>query len=81
MVFQSMHPVDHWHGEKSYLSTNLETLFAHLIEKKRADFVEEVLLKYEQIEAEHGLLLQAVPDASRFPAANRLPRRGVCRVR
>ncbi|GGY63318.1 hypothetical protein [Marinobacter zhanjiangensis] len=54
-------------AKKSYLSTNLETLFAHLIEKKQAGFVERDVLQLEHVEAEHGLLLQAVPEASRFP--------------
>ncbi|WP_165855176.1 hypothetical protein [Marinobacter sp. JSM 1782161] len=54
-------------AKKSYLSTNLETLFAHLIEKKQADFVEQRVFQGDHIEAEHGLLLQAVPKASRFP--------------
>lgn len=54
-------------AKKSYLSTNLETLFAHLIEKKQAGFVEQHVLQLEHVEAEHGLLLQAVPEAGRFP--------------
>ena len=54
-------------AKKSYLSTNLETLFAHLIEKKQTDFVEQHVLQHDHVEAEHGLLLQAVPDANRLP--------------
>ena len=54
-------------AKKSYLSTNLETLFAHLIEKKQAGFVEQSVLQNIHVEAEHGLLLQAVPEANRFP--------------
>ena len=54
-------------AKKSYLSTNLETLFAHLIEKKQADFIEQHVLQNDFVEVEHSLLLQAVPEAHRFP--------------
>ena len=54
-------------SKKYYLSTNLETLFAHLIEKKQTDFVEHFVLQGDSVDVEHGLLLQAVPDANRFP--------------
>lgn len=54
-------------AQKSYLSTNLETLFAHLIEKKKADFIDQKVFHNDQVDAEHGLLLQAVPEAKRFP--------------
>tara|TARA_R100000306_G_scaffold62480_1_gene70812 strand:+ start:5825 stop:10330 length:4506 start_codon:yes stop_codon:yes gene_type:complete len=54
-------------AQKSYLSTNLETLFAHLIEKKNTDFIDHKVLHSDHVEAEHGLLLQAVPEAKRLP--------------
>jgi hypothetical protein len=54
-------------AQKSYLSTNLETLFAHLIEKRHTDFIDQKVLHNDHDEAEHGLLLQAVPEAKRLP--------------
>lgn len=54
-------------AQKSYLSTNLETLFAHLIEKKHTDFIDQKVLQNDNVEAEHSLLLRAVPEAKRFP--------------
>jgi hypothetical protein len=54
-------------AEKSYLSTNLETLFAHLIEKRDADFLERSVANDDLVGITHHLLMKALPEAERFP--------------
>lgn len=59
-------------AEKSYLSTNLETLFAHLIEKRAPVFIDNRIKVGDDIAVMHYLLRQALPEASRLPVWNEL---------
>ncbi len=54
-------------AQKSYLSTNLETLFAHLIEKREPDFVERRVAGDDEVALTHYLLRTALPEAERLP--------------
>lgn len=59
-------------AEKSYLSTNLETLFAHLIEKRAPAFVDSRVTAGDDVGVMHYLLRQALPEANRLPVWNEL---------
>ncbi|MGJ7459415.1 hypothetical protein [Halomonas sp. RA08-2] len=54
-------------AEKSYLSTNLETLFAHLIEKREPSFVKLRIADSDEVVVTHHLLRQALPETERLP--------------
>src|SRR5680860_1507727 len=54
-------------SEKSYLSTNLETLFAHILEKQRPDFVEKSVATGSDLTRTHYLFRQALPQSEGLP--------------
>lgn len=54
-------------AQKYYLSTNLETLFAHLIEKRDREFVARNIANNPDIPVLHHQLREALPEAERFP--------------
>ncbi|MCG5523610.1 hypothetical protein LRB11_01525 [Ectothiorhodospira haloalkaliphila] len=58
-------------AHKSYLSTNLETLFAHLIQKKEPAFLKKYVSGNE-LALVHHLLLQALPEAKMLPVWSEL---------
>ncbi|WP_038052085.1 hypothetical protein [Thioalkalivibrio sp. ALJ1] len=64
-------------ADKSYLSTNLETLFAHLIEKRDADFVDRQVARGDvaggdEVAVTHYHFIQALPEATRLPVWHEL---------
>lgn len=67
-------------ADKSYLSTNLETLFAHLIEKRDTEFVERVFAEGKEVPVIHHLLLEALPEAENLPVWREIDqfRRVIC---
>lgn len=54
-------------AQKYYLSTNLETLFAHLIEKRDLEFVARNIANNPDLPVLHHHLREALPEADRFP--------------
>lgn len=54
-------------ANKLYLSTNLETLFAHLIEKVEPALIDRHLSGGGDAATAHHRFLTALPDAQRFP--------------
>lgn len=54
-------------AQKYYLSTNLETLFAHLIEKRDREFVATRIAGDPHLPVLHHQLREVLPEAERFP--------------
>ena len=54
-------------ADKSYLSTNLETLFAHLLEKKAPDFIKKSVASSSEITQIHHLFRNALPESENLP--------------